>query len=56
MLRITNIKLPPDFSEDTLLELIQKKYGIKNIKKIRIAKKSIDARRKNDVHMFMLLT
>lgn len=50
MLRITNIKLPPDFSEDTLLELIQKKYGIKNIKKIRIAKKSIDARRKNDVH------
>ncbi|MDO5398346.1 MAG: FAD-dependent oxidoreductase [bacterium] len=50
MLRITNIKLPPDMSEDILPEIIRKKYGIKNIKQLRLAKKSVDARRKNDVH------
>lgn len=50
MLRITNIKLPPDVTEDSLPEIINKKYGIKNIKKLRLAKKSVDARRKNDVH------
>ena len=50
MLRITNIKLPPDVPETRLAEIIQKKYGIKRIKNLRIAKKSVDARRKNDVH------
>lgn len=50
MLRITNIKLPPGHLEDDLTEMVKKKHGIKNIKKLRLAKKSVDARRKNDVH------
>lgn len=50
MIRITNIKLPPTVPESELGEIIKKNYGIKVIKKIKIAKKSVDARRKNDVH------
>lgn len=50
MLRITNIKLSPDVDERALKEIVQKKYNIKEIKSFRISKKSIDARRKNDVH------
>jgi len=50
MLRITNIKLPPLADEKTLPEIVKKKYGIRNIKKFKISKKSVDARRKNDVH------
>lgn len=50
MIRITNIKLSPDISESDLPGLIQNKYGIKKIRSFKIAKKSVDARRKNDVH------
>ena len=50
MIRISNIKLSLDESENILEEKVQKKYGIKKIKSFRISKKSIDARRKNDVH------
>ena len=50
MLRITNIKLSPDEDESVLKERVKKKYGIKQIKSLRIAKKSVDARRKSDVH------
>lgn len=50
MLRITNIKLAPDIPESNLECIIKHKLGIKKIKMLRIAKKSIDARRKNDVH------
>ena len=41
MLRITNIKLPPDAPETRLAEIVQKNYGIKKIKSLRIAKKSV---------------
>ena len=50
MLRITNIKLSPAYGEESLADTIRKKYGIKEIKSLKIAKKSVDARRKNDVH------
>ncbi len=50
MIRISNIKLSLDENENILEEKIQKKYRIKKIKSFRISKKSIDARRKNDVH------
>ena len=50
MIRISNIKLSLDESENILEEKVQKKYGIKKIKSFHISKKSIDARRKNDVH------
>ncbi len=50
MLRITNIKLSPDEDEKELSEIVKKKYKIKKIKSFKISKKSVDARRKNDVH------
>ncbi len=50
MLRITNIKLIPGADESCLEDIIKTKYKIKNIKSLKIAKKSVDARRKNDVH------
>ena len=50
MLRITNIKLAPGIPESDLEGIIKHRLGIKKLKTLRIAKKSIDARRKNDVH------
>lgn len=49
MLRISNIKLSLDESESDLMSKLNKILGRK-IKNFTIAKKSIDARKKNDVH------
>ncbi len=52
MIRINNIKIYEDISEKELLNLIVKKYSI-NVNSIlswHIVKKSIDARKKDDVH------
>jgi hypothetical protein len=49
MLRISNIKLSIDENEQDLENKVQKLVGQK-IKSFRIAKKSIDARKKSDVH------
>ena len=50
MLRISGIRLPWDFDESRLAEVVKKKFGIRQIKSLKIAKKSVDARRKSDVH------
>ena len=51
MLRINNIKIKKNISEEQLINQIIKKYHIKNsdIIKWNIIKKSIDARKKNDI-------
>lgn len=49
MLRISNMKVPVTFDEKFLPEKVKKQYNIKELKSFRIVKKSIDARRKNEV-------
>lgn len=52
MLKISNIKIYEDLSDNELLNKIVSKYNIKksDILDFRIIKKSIDARKKNDIH------
>lgn len=51
MIKITNIKIKADLSDDELFEKIYKKYKINknNVTERRIIKKSIDARNKADI-------
>ena len=51
MIRIHNVKIPLDYSEKTLLSAAAKKLGLppSQIARCEIAKKSVDARKKNDV-------
>lgn len=50
MIRISNIKYPIEFPEDNLIEFVVKKYKLNGISDFRIIKKSIDARKKSDIH------
>ena len=52
MIRISNIKIYEDISDEEILDITIKKYKIlkENIKEWHIYKKSIDARKKDDVH------
>lgn len=52
MVRINNIKVYDDISDEDVLNIIIKKYKIlkQNISEFHICKKSIDARKKDDVH------
>ncbi len=49
MIRISNIKLSPDENEAELKNKVERLIG-KRVKSFRVAKKSVDARRKSDVH------
>ena len=51
MIKITNIKITADLSDDELFEKIYKKYKINknDVTERRIIKKSIDARNKADI-------
>ncbi len=49
MIKIDNIKLPLDTDFNNLTPLISRKLKI-NAKSVKLFKKSVDARRKNDVH------
>ena len=51
MVKISNIKIRLDYSDDELFDYVYKKYGIKkaDVTKRRIVKKSIDARNKEDI-------
>ncbi|MBR2704743.1 MAG: FAD-binding protein [Clostridia bacterium] len=51
MVRISNIKVRSDFSDEELFNFIYKKYNIKmdEVSTRRIVKKSIDARNKSDI-------
>lgn len=52
MIRISNIKIYENISDEDILSEVIKKYKIskENIKEWHISKKSIDARKKDDVH------
>ena len=52
MIKISNIKIYEDISDDKVINLVLNKYKIKkeNIIVCNISKKSIDARKKDDVH------
>ena len=50
MLRIDNIKIYEDLSEEELVNKISKKYKINDMEDFSIVKKSIDARDKENVH------
>ena len=50
MIRITGIRLGIRESEDDLIEKVRSKYNLRNISGFEISKKSVDARKKNDIH------
>lgn len=52
MIRISNIKICDDISDDSVLNIVIKKYKLlkADINEWHISKKSIDARKKDDVH------
>ncbi|MBQ3425687.1 MAG: hypothetical protein IJH37_00905 [Clostridia bacterium] len=49
MIRISNIKYPPIKPESEIFEYVAARYKL-NIKSFRIHRKSVDARKKNDIH------
>ena len=50
MIRITGVRLEITESEDDLIEKVRRKYNLKNVSGFMITKKSVDARKKNDIH------
>ena len=52
MIQISNIKIRKDISDTKLFETIIKKYKIepKDVVEWHISRKSIDARKKDDIH------
>ena len=56
MIRINNVKVPLNYDEKTLLHLAGAKLNLRGgVESVRIAKKSVDARDKSDVHFVMAL-
>ncbi len=57
MIRVGNIKVPLDFDFNDLEGFCSRKFGISgnNLIKVRLAKKSVDARKKSDVHFIISL-
>lgn len=55
MIRVSNIKVPLDFDFNNLTALCasQLKVHKNQIKSVKLSKKSIDARRKNDIHFII---
>ncbi len=55
MIRVGNIKVPLDFDFTRLKDYCTDRLGIsaERIKSVKLAKKSVDARRKNDVHFLI---
>ena len=49
MLRITGIKMPVNSTQEDLLKKTLSLLGVKNVTSFKISKKSIDARKKNDI-------
>ena len=50
MLRISDIRLGTDDTESDLRKKVLRLLGVKNVKSFEISKKSIDARKKPDIH------
>lgn len=57
MIRVGNVKVPLDFDFSDLEGFCTRKLGISgnNLRKVRLAKKSVDARKKSDVHFIISL-
>ena len=57
MLRLTNIKVPLDYTNRTLVQAAAKQLGLPHgqIARCELSKKSIDARKKDDVHFVVSL-
>ena len=56
MIRLSNVKVPLDYDEKSLLHLAEAKLNARGqVLAARIAKKSVDARDKGDVHFVMAL-
>lgn len=55
MIRINNIKVPLDFNFAELKKFCADKFNtpVKNIYSVKLTKKSVDARKKNDVHFII---
>ena len=53
MIRIHNIRVPLDFDFSDLKKFCEKKFRISGIKKVKLSKKSVDARKKSDVHFII---
>lgn len=51
MIRINGICLGLKENEEDLALKVIKKYNLKNVSGVKIAKKSVDARKKNDIHL-----
>ncbi len=57
MIRIANVKVPLDYTEDALLKAATKKLSVAQgvVASVRVSKKSVDARDKRDVHFVLSL-
>ena len=56
MIRLNNLKVPLDYDEKTLLRLAETRLNARGqVEAVRVAKKSVDARDKGDVHFVMAL-
>ena len=56
MIRLSNLKVPLDYDDKTLLRLAETKLNARGqVERARVAKKSVDARDKGDVHFVMAL-
>ena len=53
MIRINNISVPLDFDFNNLESFCMKKFGINKLNYVRLSKKSVDARKKSDVHFIV---
>ena len=55
MLRLSNLALSPDYTEESMRAAVAKKCGIspEQLLFCRVAKRSVDARNKNDVHFVL---
>ena len=53
MIRINNIRVPLDFDFDNLKSFISKKFAVNKINSVKLSKKSVDARKKSDVHFII---
>ena len=57
MIRIGNIRVPLDFDFSALDKFCTEKLGIsrEKLRSVKLAKKSVDARKKSDVHFIISL-
>lgn len=57
MIKISNLKMPIDYTDDEILDLIEKRFKIKrkNIISFSYLKRSLDARKKNDIKYIITL-